>query len=346
MRSIAPRRRPDGSVVNDLPDSQDLLAGAFDDGSRCREPGPQPSAGTASCSTRWARSRRPATARSMRSTTRWWPTGRRPRPSAARRARPPSWRSRSRTARTLDEIAAELKLEKQTKRGVKREADDSDIGKAGVAGGVRRRPKAARALLLAPGDESQIVFKVTEVVRAGRRRPGLGAGRCQAQASRPACPTTCSTSWWRGCRREYPVSIDQAAIDQALASDPMSDAEEPISPRSPRAQPLSFDGSARGLRHHHVGRGDAEPDRRLPDGAARARRDGRGDLRRRRHHARQDADASRRRKAPSTSSAPAATARTASTSRPPRPSSSPAAACRWPSTAIAGCPRRPARPTC
>ena len=42
------------------------------------------------------------------------------------------------------------------------------------------------------------------------------------------------------------------------------------------------------LRHHHVGRGDADADRRLPDGAPRARRDRRRDRRRRRCDARRD----------------------------------------------------------
>ena len=66
--------------------------------------------------------------------------------------------------------------------------------------------------------------------------------------------------------------------------------------------------------------GDATPgaDRRLPDGAADPRRDRRGICRRRRGDAREDACGSRRPRARSTSSAPAATARARSTSRPPR----------------------------
>ena len=55
-------------------------------------------------------------------------------------------------------------------------------------------------------------------------------------------------------------------------------------------KPLTFDEARVGLRHHHVRRGDAEPDRRLPDGAEGARRDRRGDLRRGRHDAREDAE--------------------------------------------------------
>ena len=55
-------------------------------------------------------------------------------------------------------------------------------------------------------------------------------------------------------------------------------------------KPLDFRRGALGVRHHHVRRGDAQPDRRVPDGAARARRDRRRDLRRGRHDAREDAE--------------------------------------------------------
>ena len=81
---------------------------------------------------------------------------------------------------------------------------------------------------------------------------------------------------------------------------------------------LTRDEAATRLRPHDVGRGDAVADGRLPDGAARARRDGRRDHRRGHDHARQDAAGRRRRRTPSTSSAPAATPRAPSTSRPAR----------------------------
>ena len=76
----------------------------------------------------------------------------------------------------LDTIAGELKLEKQTKRGVKREADDADFGKEGVAAmfgvaeggsGVVRIAGRRRAYHLQGGRS----------VRAGRRRTGCRAGR-------------------------------------------------------------------------------------------------------------------------------------------------------------------------
>ena len=116
----------------------------------------------------------------------------------------------------LDTIAAELKLEKQTKRGVKREADDADFGKEGVAamfgvgrGRQRRDPLARR--------RRAHHLQGRRSVRAGRRRRRTPCRRMRANRSRRGFPTICSTSWWRGCRREYDVTVDQSAIQQALA---------------------------------------------------------------------------------------------------------------------------------
>ena len=81
------------------------------------------------------------------------------------------------------------------------------------------------------------------------------------------------------------------------------------SPRSPTGAAAHARGGRAGLRHHDVGRGHAGADRRLPDGAARARRDGRRDHRRRARRCARKMLRSRRRPARSTSSAPAATAR-------------------------------------
>ncbi|MER8650108.1 peptidyl-prolyl cis-trans isomerase, partial [Mesorhizobium sp. M1121] len=63
---------------------------------------------------------------------------------------------------TLDVIAGELKLEKQTKRGVKREADDVDFGKEGAAAmfGVG---EGGTGLSPSPTGDGQILCKVAEV---------------------------------------------------------------------------------------------------------------------------------------------------------------------------------------
>src|SRR5690606_16947658 len=62
----------------------------------------------------------------------------------------------------LDTLATELGLEKQTKRGLKREADDADFGRAGVAA-IFGVAEGGSGLVTAPTGDAQIVFKVTEV---------------------------------------------------------------------------------------------------------------------------------------------------------------------------------------
>ena len=87
------------AIVNDLPESQELLRRRFDTEVGIENPAHQHRSRTGFVFYEVGRSRRPATARSMRCTTRSLPTGRRPRRQiAARPPRPPNCRSRSRTA--------------------------------------------------------------------------------------------------------------------------------------------------------------------------------------------------------------------------------------------------------
>lgn len=116
---------------------------------------------------------------------------------------------------TLDTLATELSLEKQTKRGLKREADDGDFGRAGVgiAFGVAQN---GVGVFPSPTSDGQILFKVTEVFEP-------------AGADANAVPEDARNQFARGIgddmldelvgklRDEYPVEINQNAINQALA---------------------------------------------------------------------------------------------------------------------------------
>lgn len=116
---------------------------------------------------------------------------------------------------TLDVIAGELKLEKQTKRGVKREADDVDFGKDGAAAmfGVG---EGGTGLIPSPTGEGQILFKVAEVFEP-------------AGADASSVPDDAQKSFTQGMsddlldqlvaqlQTQYAVSVDQAAVAQALA---------------------------------------------------------------------------------------------------------------------------------
>ncbi|MHA6684815.1 SurA N-terminal domain-containing protein [Mesorhizobium sp. A556] len=122
---------------------------------------------------------------------------------------------RLKTGETLDAIASELKLEKQTKRGVKRDTDDADFGKAGAAAtfGVG---EGGIGLIPAPTGDGQIVFKVEQVIEP-------------AAADASSVPEDMQKSFASGIsddlldqlvaqlQTQYPVQIDQTAISQALA---------------------------------------------------------------------------------------------------------------------------------
>jgi len=115
----------------------------------------------------------------------------------------------------LDTVAGDLKLEKQTKRGVKREADDADFGKDGVAAmfGVA---EGGSGMVRTPGGDGRIIFKVAEVFEPA------GAGP-------DAVPEDARKSFASGLsddlldqlvarlQAEYGVTIDQNAVQQALA---------------------------------------------------------------------------------------------------------------------------------
>ena len=115
----------------------------------------------------------------------------------------------------LDTVAADLKLEKQTKRGVKREADDADFGKEGVAA-MFAKAEGGSGVVPTPGGDGRIIFKVAEVFEPA------GAGP-------DAVPEDARKSFASGLsddlldqlvarlQTEYDVTVDQSAIQQALA---------------------------------------------------------------------------------------------------------------------------------
>ncbi|TPL05659.1 MULTISPECIES: peptidylprolyl isomerase [unclassified Mesorhizobium] len=113
----------------------------------------------------------------------------------------------------LDVIAGELKLDKQTKRGLKREADDADFGKEGAAAmfGVG---EGGTGLIPSPTGDGQILFKVAEVFEP-------------AGADGSAVPDDAQKSFGAGMsddlldqlvaqlQSQYGVRIDPNAVSQA-----------------------------------------------------------------------------------------------------------------------------------
>lgn len=121
---------------------------------------------------------------------------------------------RVRDGAALDAVAAELKLEKQTKRGLKREADDADFGKDGAAAmfGV---PQGAVGVVPAPTGEAEILFKVTEVFEPA----GADAGSVPEDARKAFASGMADDlldELVAQLQTQYEVHVDQTAISQAL----------------------------------------------------------------------------------------------------------------------------------
>jgi peptidyl-prolyl cis-trans isomerase D len=114
---------------------------------------------------------------------------------------------------TLDVIAGELKLEKQTKRGVKRDADDVDFGKAGAAAmfGVG---EGGTGLIPSPTGDGQILFKVAEVFEPAGADASSVPGDAQ-KSFNAGLSDDLLDQLVAQLQTQYDVRIDQAAVAQA-----------------------------------------------------------------------------------------------------------------------------------
>ena len=116
---------------------------------------------------------------------------------------------------SLDDIAAELGLEKQVKRGIRRGAADADIGEAGVVG-VFGVAEGGTGTTPTPAGDGQIVYKVTEVFEPA------GAS---AESLTPQTREALQSGWSDDLldqlvselRGRYDVRVNQSAIQQALS---------------------------------------------------------------------------------------------------------------------------------
>lgn len=116
----------------------------------------------------------------------------------------------------LDTLATELKLEKQTKRGLKREADDADFGREGAAA-MFEMGQGGTGVIPSPAGDAQILFKVAEVFEP-------------AGADASAVPEDAQKSFASGMsddlldqlvaqlQTQYGATINQAAVARALTA--------------------------------------------------------------------------------------------------------------------------------
>ncbi|WP_095081405.1 SurA N-terminal domain-containing protein [Mesorhizobium sophorae] len=204
--------RPDASIVKDLPQSPELIKAVFD-----AEPNTENDALTTAdngfvfyevASIAPARDRTLDEAR-QKVVADWTAAETTKRLTA----KADELEKRLKAGATLDVIAGELKLEKQTKRGVKREADDVDFGKEGAAAmfGVG---EGGTGLIPSPTGDGQILYKVAEVFEP-------------AGADASSVPEDAQKSFTSGMsddlldqlvaqlQTQFDVRIDQAAVAQA-----------------------------------------------------------------------------------------------------------------------------------
>jgi peptidyl-prolyl cis-trans isomerase D len=207
-------RRPDGSVLDTLPQSQELLAAAFDTEAGAENPPLSiGSSGFLFYEVEGVTPARDKTLDEVRATvvTDWKAAETKSR--LAKKAEEVAKQIKDGTP--METVAGELKLEKQTKRGLKREADDADIGKAGVAA-VFSMPQGGSGVFPAPQEDAEVVFKVTEVFEPAGAGPETVPEEARNSFAAGMTDDLLDQLVAR-LQGEYPVAVDQRAIERALA---------------------------------------------------------------------------------------------------------------------------------
>jgi len=116
---------------------------------------------------------------------------------------------------TLDQLATELSIDKQVKRGLKRRADDADFGAAGISS-VFAVAENASGLVASPENGSQLLFKVTEVFEpAGAGPDSLPEEQRDAYAQGLADDLL--DEMVGRLQTEFGVEINQGAASRALS---------------------------------------------------------------------------------------------------------------------------------
>jgi peptidyl-prolyl cis-trans isomerase D len=207
-------RRPDGTVINDLPQSNDLIQGAFDTDVDVENPAiPTSASGFLFYEVEDITAARDRTLDEVREKVVADWTAQEAQARLAAKATELGKRLKDGT--TLDQLASELSLEKQTKRGLRRGADDADFGQAGVAAvfGVAENGTGVAA---APDSTSQILFKVTEVFEPAGAGPEAVAANERTAFSQGLADDLLDEMVAQ-LQGEFTVSINQGNVARALS---------------------------------------------------------------------------------------------------------------------------------
>ncbi|MGN6463914.1 MAG: SurA N-terminal domain-containing protein [Rhizobiaceae bacterium] len=205
---------PDGTVVKDLPESEQLIKGAFDSEKGVEnDPVTTRDGGFIYYEVEDVK---PAHDRALDEVRARVLADWKAEEAASRLgAKATAMEKKAKAGTSLDDIAGELKLEKETKRGVKRGSTDADFGENGVAA-VFGVGQGGVGLFSGPDDKSQVLFKVTEVFEPA----GAGPDSVDEQGQKMfglAMANDILDELVNKLQTEYHVTVDHAAVERAMA---------------------------------------------------------------------------------------------------------------------------------
>ena len=207
-------QRPDGTIVNDLPASNDLLREAFE-----TEPNVENAAinlgsnGYLFFEVKEIIAARDRTLDEVREKVLAdWTGEEQDRLLSAKVA---ELEKRLRDGATVDEIATEIGATKQSKPGLKRGADDADVGAETVTA-VFAVPQNGVGSAISPAADSRILFRVTEIFE-----PAASGAEVLDERTRNTFASGMSDDLLdqlvARLRGEYQVTTNPAAVQQALS---------------------------------------------------------------------------------------------------------------------------------
>jgi peptidyl-prolyl cis-trans isomerase D len=207
-------RAPDGTVVKGLPESEQLIKGAFESEKGIEnDPITTKDGGFIYYE---VQDIKPAHERTLDEVRAKAVTDWKAEQAASRLgAKATEMEKKAKAGTSLDEIAQELKLEKETKRGVKRDSTDADLGQDGVAA-VFGVGQGGVGLFSGPDEKSQVLFKVTEVFEPA----GAGPNAVDEQGQKMFASGMANDlldELVNKLQAEYGVTVDHSAIQRAMA---------------------------------------------------------------------------------------------------------------------------------
>ncbi len=116
---------------------------------------------------------------------------------------------------SLDALASELGLEKQTKRGITRNTNDAEIGSAAAAQ-IFRGSNGFTGTAAASSADAQILFKVTEVTDPASTGPESVSDQQKTYLA-DSLSNDLIDQMVGEFQKQYPVKINQTVINNALA---------------------------------------------------------------------------------------------------------------------------------